>query len=197
MIDSAEWAGPYDDQELGFNKIAPHYMYPGWWECGPQTSAYASFSKWNELPGSYRRIIEAASANAQDLDGVQVRRREPQGPALVAGGTSCCSGRHPSWSRRSLYRATSMPSCRRSARSSGRFTTNGGLSGTRRSCGSPWLRVCSTPSWPACPRPTNCRPLPVWAAEKPLFEGAFLRPFAEGAAARQSDSARWNQCSVY
>lgn len=65
MIDSAEWAGPYDDQELGFNKIAPHYMYPGWWECGPQTSAYASFSKWNELPGSYRRIIEAASANAQ------------------------------------------------------------------------------------------------------------------------------------
>src|SRR5579872_6806639 len=31
-IDAAEWVGPYDDQKLGFSKIAPHYYYPGWWE---------------------------------------------------------------------------------------------------------------------------------------------------------------------
>ena len=31
-IDAAEWVGPYDDQKLGFNKIAPYYYYPGWWE---------------------------------------------------------------------------------------------------------------------------------------------------------------------
>ncbi len=35
-IDAAEWVGPYDDQKLGFNKVAPHYYYPGWWEGGPQ-----------------------------------------------------------------------------------------------------------------------------------------------------------------
>ena len=29
-IDAAEWVGPYDDQKLGFNKVAPHYYYPGW-----------------------------------------------------------------------------------------------------------------------------------------------------------------------
>ena len=35
-IDAAEWVGPYDDQKLGFNKVAPFYYYPGWWEGGPQ-----------------------------------------------------------------------------------------------------------------------------------------------------------------
>ena len=34
-IDAAEWVGPYDDEKLGFNKVAPHYYYPGWWEGGP------------------------------------------------------------------------------------------------------------------------------------------------------------------
>ncbi len=30
-IDAAEWVGPYDDEKLGFNKVAPFYYYPGWW----------------------------------------------------------------------------------------------------------------------------------------------------------------------
>ena len=28
-IDGAEWVGPYDDEKLGFYKVAPHYYYPG------------------------------------------------------------------------------------------------------------------------------------------------------------------------
>ena len=39
-IDAAEWVGPYDDLKLGFNKVAPNYYYPGWWEGGPQLSLY-------------------------------------------------------------------------------------------------------------------------------------------------------------
>ena len=35
-IDAAEWIGPYDDQKLGFNKVAPFYYYPGFWEGGPE-----------------------------------------------------------------------------------------------------------------------------------------------------------------
>ena len=65
-IDAAEWIGPYDDQKLGFNKIAPYYLYPGWWEGGPQTTAMISLTKWNELPKSYKAIVEAASAYAQN-----------------------------------------------------------------------------------------------------------------------------------
>ena len=34
-IDAAEWVGPYDDEKLGFNKVAKFYYYPGWWEGGP------------------------------------------------------------------------------------------------------------------------------------------------------------------
>ena len=34
-IDAAEWVGPYDDEKLGFNKVAPFYYYPGFWEGGP------------------------------------------------------------------------------------------------------------------------------------------------------------------
>ena len=34
-IDAAEWVGPYDDEKLGFYKVAPYYYYPGWWEGGP------------------------------------------------------------------------------------------------------------------------------------------------------------------
>jgi TRAP-type mannitol/chloroaromatic compound transport system substrate-binding protein len=31
-IDAAEWVGPYDDEKLGFFKVAPHYYAPGWWK---------------------------------------------------------------------------------------------------------------------------------------------------------------------
>ena len=61
-IDAVEWIGPYDDQKLGFNKIAKYYYYPGWWEGGERDQAIISLAKWNELPKSYKAICEAASA---------------------------------------------------------------------------------------------------------------------------------------
>jgi len=33
-LDAAEWVGPYDDEKLGFAKVAKFYYYPGWWEGG-------------------------------------------------------------------------------------------------------------------------------------------------------------------
>jgi TRAP-type mannitol/chloroaromatic compound transport system substrate-binding protein len=68
-IDAAEWVGPYDDEKLGFQKIAPHYYYPGWWEGGPQLSFYVNLDKWNALPAAYQAAFEAActEANVQML----------------------------------------------------------------------------------------------------------------------------------
>ena len=63
-IDAAEWVGPYDDQKLGFNKVAPNYYYPGWWEGAAQVSLYINLAKWNELPKSYQSVMEAAAAKA-------------------------------------------------------------------------------------------------------------------------------------
>jgi len=48
-IDAAEWVGPYDDLKLGFNKVAPHYYYPGWWEGGPQLSLYVNQKAYDGL----------------------------------------------------------------------------------------------------------------------------------------------------
>ena len=68
-IDAAEWVGPYDDEKLGFAKIAKHYYYPGWWEGGPQLSFYVNIDKWNALPEAYRQAFETAcmEANVQML----------------------------------------------------------------------------------------------------------------------------------
>jgi TRAP-type mannitol/chloroaromatic compound transport system substrate-binding protein len=63
-IDAAEWVGPYDDEKLGFYKIAPHYYYPGWWEGGPILFAFVNLDKWNALPRHYQAVLEQAGAFA-------------------------------------------------------------------------------------------------------------------------------------
>jgi TRAP-type mannitol/chloroaromatic compound transport system substrate-binding protein len=63
-IDAAEWVGPYDDEKLGFAKVAPYYYYPGFWEGGPMVHAYVNLDKWNELPKSYQAILVNAGFNA-------------------------------------------------------------------------------------------------------------------------------------
>ena len=63
-IDAAEWVGPYDDEKLGFNKVAKFYYYPGWWEGGPQLSTLINEKKWAELPKHYQSALETACAEA-------------------------------------------------------------------------------------------------------------------------------------
>src|SRR5262245_1052955 len=60
-IDAAEWVGPYDDEKLGFFKIAKHYYYPGWWEGCGQGHNIVNLAKWNELPKSYQSVLLAVS----------------------------------------------------------------------------------------------------------------------------------------
>jgi len=59
-IDAAEWIGPYDDQKLGFNKVAKYYYYPGFWEGGPQIALYVNQKQWAALPKEYQTILEDA-----------------------------------------------------------------------------------------------------------------------------------------
>ncbi|GAA5233878.1 ABC transporter substrate-binding protein [Verticiella sediminum] len=60
-LDAVEFVGPYDDEKLGFNKVARNYYYPGWWEGGPQISLYVNEKSWEALPKSYQAVIETAS----------------------------------------------------------------------------------------------------------------------------------------
>ncbi len=63
-IDAAEWVGPYDDQKLGFNKVAPFYYYPGWWEGGPEVDFFINKKALEDLSPENKAIVEAATALA-------------------------------------------------------------------------------------------------------------------------------------
>jgi len=95
-IDAVEWAGPYDDEKLGFHKVARYYYYPGWWEGGPQLSVVVNLKKWAELPASYQAIFEAACAEANVH---MVARYDAGNPAalrrLVAAGAQLRSFPRP------------------------------------------------------------------------------------------------------
>ncbi len=59
-LDAVEWVGPYDDEKLGFYKVAPYYYYPAWWEGGAMLHNLINLAKWNELPKSYQSIVQSA-----------------------------------------------------------------------------------------------------------------------------------------
>jgi len=60
-LDACEWVGPYDDEKLGFQKVARYYYYPGWWEGCGQGHNIVNMAKWNELPKTYQAAFLAAS----------------------------------------------------------------------------------------------------------------------------------------
>jgi TRAP-type mannitol/chloroaromatic compound transport system substrate-binding protein len=66
-IDAVEWVGPYDDEKLGFYKVAPYYYYPGFWEGGALLHLMINKAKWEELPANYKAIL-TASAEAVTAD---------------------------------------------------------------------------------------------------------------------------------
>ncbi len=86
-IDAAEWVGPYDDEKLGFAKVAPIYHYPGWWEAGSSLHNFINIDKWNALPAHYQSIVRSASAYANEW---MMAKYDVGNPAalrrLVAGG---------------------------------------------------------------------------------------------------------------
>ncbi len=60
-IDAAEWTVPYDDEKLGFYKVAKYYYYPGWWEPGTHLAFYVNKDQWEALSPLYRRAFEIAA----------------------------------------------------------------------------------------------------------------------------------------
>ena len=86
-IDAAEWVGPYDDEKLGFNKVAPLYYYPGWWEGGPMFHVFINQEKWNGLPKLYKAAIISAAAHTNvDVQAKYDARNAAALKSLVAAG---------------------------------------------------------------------------------------------------------------
>ena len=79
-IDAAEWVGPYDDEKLGFHKVAPYYYYPGWWEGGPTVHLMFNKAKFDELPPAYKSLVRTA---AQATDANMLQKYDFLNPAAV------------------------------------------------------------------------------------------------------------------
>jgi TRAP-type mannitol/chloroaromatic compound transport system substrate-binding protein len=87
-IDAAEWVGPYDDLKLGFNKVAPNYYYPGWWEGGPELDFFINNKAFEALTPEYKAIVEAAAAQAHSDMQAKYDARNPGAlKQLVGAGT--------------------------------------------------------------------------------------------------------------
>lgn len=63
-IDAAEWVGPYDDEKLGFYKVAPYYYYPGWWEGSVTLSFLINKQQFDGLPEAYKKLLAVAARAA-------------------------------------------------------------------------------------------------------------------------------------
>ncbi len=60
-LDAVEFVGPYDDEKLGYNKVAPYYYYPGWWEGGADLEFFINNKKFNQLSPENKAILMAAT----------------------------------------------------------------------------------------------------------------------------------------
>jgi TRAP-type mannitol/chloroaromatic compound transport system substrate-binding protein len=82
-IDAAEFVGPYDDEKLGFDRVAPYYYTPGWWETGSHLSLIIGNKQWNALPQLYRAALTAASYEAHVMVQAKYDVRNPQALARL------------------------------------------------------------------------------------------------------------------
>ncbi|MBC2836003.1 TRAP transporter substrate-binding protein [Paragemmobacter straminiformis] len=79
-IDAAEWVGPYDDEKLGFVKVAPYYYYPGWWEGGPTVHFMFNKAKYEELPPAYKALLRTA---CQATDANMLQNYDYKNPTAI------------------------------------------------------------------------------------------------------------------
>ena len=63
-LDATEFVGPYDDEKLGFNKVAPFYYYPGWWEGGAELEFFINTKAYAALPAEFQAMVDAATTVA-------------------------------------------------------------------------------------------------------------------------------------
>jgi TRAP-type mannitol/chloroaromatic compound transport system substrate-binding protein len=88
IIDAVEFVGPYDDEKLGFQRVAKYYYYPSWWEGSSGLHTLINLDRWNSLPKHYQAAVLAATRDAGNWMIAKYDAVNP--PALkrlLAGGT--------------------------------------------------------------------------------------------------------------
>jgi TRAP-type mannitol/chloroaromatic compound transport system substrate-binding protein len=87
VIDAAEWVGPYDDEKLGFNRVARFYYAPGFWEPCARGHFLINQRAWDPLPDAYKSAIQVA---CMEIELEMVARYDDANPKalrrLIANG---------------------------------------------------------------------------------------------------------------
>lgn len=86
-IDATEFSGPYDDEKLGFYKVARYYYYPSFWEPSAQLSFLVSQREWQRLPKEFQEAFQVA---ATEVNLTMMAKYDAQNPLalqrLLKGG---------------------------------------------------------------------------------------------------------------
>jgi TRAP-type mannitol/chloroaromatic compound transport system substrate-binding protein len=86
-LDAVEFVGPYDDEKLGFVRVARNYYAPGFWEAGARLHFMANQRAWDALPQTYREALEVACGEANAEMVARYDHLNPQAlRRLVAAG---------------------------------------------------------------------------------------------------------------
>ncbi|MDR1969092.1 MAG: TRAP transporter substrate-binding protein DctP [Burkholderiaceae bacterium] len=87
-LDACEFVGPYDDEKLGFNKVAKYYYYPGWWEGSADLDFFINNKAFEKLSAENKAIVQAAAAvAAADMTAKYGAENPTALKRLVAAGT--------------------------------------------------------------------------------------------------------------
>jgi TRAP-type mannitol/chloroaromatic compound transport system substrate-binding protein len=65
VIDAAEWVGPYDDEKLGFARVAQYYYAPGFWEGSSRNFIVINSRAYEALPDFYKQALRVACAEGE------------------------------------------------------------------------------------------------------------------------------------
>ena len=84
-IDGAEFVGPYDDEKLGFYKMAKTYHYPSYWDPCGQITMYVNAKAWEALPKEFQAVFELACSDAHVEMQAKYDTRNPEALRRLLG----------------------------------------------------------------------------------------------------------------
>ena len=172
-IDAAEWVGPYDDQKLGFGKVAPFYYYPGWWEGGPQLDLFVNDKayRWSVRReqghcGSVLQLTPTPKCKPSTMPRTQAALKQ-----LVGAKVKVCLSPRTCWT----WRSKSPWPVRRNQRQERKLEEGlhrllAAISARTRTCGSVSPKRVSTAS---CKRKSCKQPTAFLQAKRPRSAGPF------------------------
>jgi TRAP-type mannitol/chloroaromatic compound transport system, periplasmic component len=91
-LDATEFVGPYDDEKLGFNKVAPFYYYPGWWEGGAELEFFINTKAYRGVDPGIPGHCGCRHHRGCTRHDRQVRRLQPHRAQAPGGSQDAAQG---------------------------------------------------------------------------------------------------------